>query len=95
MDELEKELRDKERELTIRDKVITDLRLRLPATADRDKVFNKITEATSGTKFEEDYEGKQAVQVAQSTVYSLQVKFITFYLYVISISLPPNNSLPY
>ena len=75
MDELEKELRDKERELTIRDKIITDIRLRLPASADRDNVFKKVTQGTTGMLHEEDYEGKQAVVVAQTTVHSLQVGF--------------------
>lgn len=81
MDELEKELRDKEREITIRDKVITDMRLRLPATADRDKIFKKVTEGVTGTIHEEDYEGKQAVLVAQTTVSSLQVNYILLFTF--------------
>lgn len=66
-------MRQLERELTNRDRVITELRLRLPASEDRDKIIAKATATASATPREEDYESKQAVRVAQSTVHSLQV----------------------
>ena len=74
--ELELEVKQKENDITTRDKVITELRLRLPASAERDQAIAKATAPlTSGAppaEAEEDYEGKQAVRVAQSTVHSLQ-----------------------
>lgn len=73
VEELEKELRQKEGDVLSRDRVITELRLRLPSTADRDAVFAKITNQ-SAKQPQEDYEGSQAVRVAHSTVASLQAR---------------------
>ena len=60
-----------------RDKAITELRLRMPATAERDdmvlKVTSKALQRRGPLDDVEDYEGQQAVRVAQSTVSSLQV----------------------
>ncbi|XP_055888045.1 centrosomal protein of 290 kDa-like [Biomphalaria glabrata] len=75
--ELEKLLRDSERGILERDKLISELRLRMPATADRDDIIiqaqAKVTQAikkaeTGGI----DYESQQALKIAQSTVHSLQ-----------------------
>ena len=49
------------------------MRLRLPATQERDDMILKATHAATGAAPEDDYEGKQAVRVAQTTVQSLQV----------------------
>ena len=66
-------MRQQERTILSRDKVITELRLRLPATAGRDEMILKATaEATLAAK-EEDYESRKALRVAQSTISSLQV----------------------
>ena len=80
MEECEHELRDVRREVLNRDKVITQLRLRMPATADREKIFASAVAAVEssergrGTAMQaEDLEEKQAVRVAASTVASLQV----------------------
>ncbi len=77
MDELRKVVKGKEREVIGRDKVITELRVRLPASAERDdmimKTVMKHTQFTSGVVQEEDFESRQAMRVAQSTVASLQV----------------------
>jgi len=77
VDELEKEIREREHEVLARDKIITELRLRMPATADRDDMIMKVTSKALQSKgpFDEaeDYERKQAIIVAQSTVNSLQV----------------------
>ena len=64
-----------EREVLNRDRVITDLRLRLPATLDRDEIVAKATAGTTGAAPGEDenYENRQALKVASSTVNSLQV----------------------
>ncbi|KAH9503689.1 hypothetical protein Btru_067161 [Bulinus truncatus] len=75
--DLEKQLRDSERGVLERDKLISELRLRMPATADRDdiiiqaqaKVTHAIKKAESGGL---DYESQQALKIAQSTVHSLQ-----------------------
>ena len=66
-------MRELEREVTNRDRVITELRLRLPATEDRDKIIAKATATAMSAPIGGDFEGRQAVKVAQSTVQSLQV----------------------
>ena len=63
--------------MTNRDRVITELRLRLPATEDRDKIIAQATATAAATPRGEDFEGKQAMRVAQSTVGSLQVRFLS------------------
>ncbi len=74
---MEKEIRDLERDVLQRDRIITELRVRLPATADRDQLVAKATSAAASRMTEDDdYEGKQAVRVAQSTITSLQVKLL-------------------
>ena len=73
VEELEGELKEKDSELLKRDRIITELRLRLPATSDRDAVFDKVASQSIKSPRDEDYEGSQAVRVATSTVSSLQV----------------------
>ncbi len=73
MEEMEKEIKARESEVIQRDKVITELRLRLPATAERDKVIDKVMATTTNAMQGSDYESQQAYKVAQSTVQSLQV----------------------
>ena len=80
MEELDQELREARREVLNRDKVITQLRLRMPATAEREEIFASAvasvgTVQKSGrvTVQADDFEEKQAVRVAQSTIASLQV----------------------
>ncbi|XP_005096015.2 centrosomal protein of 290 kDa [Aplysia californica] len=75
--ELEKQLRDSERGIIERDKLISELRLRMPATADRDEIITKaqakVQQAVKRQETEgSDYEGQQALRIAQSTVHSLQ-----------------------
>ncbi|CAL1542937.1 unnamed protein product [Lymnaea stagnalis] len=75
--ELEKQLRDSERGVIERDKLISELRLRMPATADRDDIIVKAqAKVTQAIKKAEtnglDYESQQALKIAQSTVHSLQ-----------------------
>ena len=75
IEETEQELREKEKEVTVRDKVITELRLRMPATAERDEMILKARETATGKMPEdEDYESRQAVKVATETVAGLQVR---------------------
>ena len=77
IEDLELEVKEKNREVLSRDRVINDLRLRLPVSAERDKLIVQATMRTTGKapKEEEDvdYESRQAVRVAQSTVHHLQV----------------------
>ena len=72
------ELKEKDKDITSRDRVITELRLRLPASAERDQAIAKATAAASRASASpttpEDYEATQAVNVAQSTVASLQAR---------------------
>ena len=54
--------------------MITELRLRLPASEERDRIIDKVTATvTSAMPHSESYESQQAYKVAQSTVHSLQV----------------------
>ena len=70
---MESQLKEKDCELLKRDRLITDLRVRLPSSADRDAVFEKVASQSSKSPRDEDYESSQAVRVATSTVSSLQV----------------------
>lgn len=76
VNEMEKLLKDSERTLIEREKLISELRLRMPATTDRDTIIeratSKVSEAMSKTA-EPDYETQQGMKIAQSTVHSLQV----------------------
>jgi centrosomal protein CEP290 len=58
-----------------RDKVITELRLRMPASAERDEMILRAQQQASSTMPEqEDYETRQAVKVATETVAGLQAR---------------------
>ena len=76
--ELEKQVREMERGLLERDRLISELRLRMPASADRDEVITKAqAKVTAAVQKAEDgggdFESHQALKIAQSTVHSLQV----------------------
>ena len=76
--DLEKQVREMERGLLERDRLISELRLRMPASADRDEVITKAqAKVTAAVKKAEDgggdFESHQALKIAQSTVHSLQV----------------------
>ena len=79
-EELEGQLKDKDCELLKRDRVITDLRVRLPASSDRDAIFDKVASQSAKSPRDEDYESSQAVRVATSTVSSLQVAAVAYTL---------------
>jgi len=84
---LEAQIKEKDFELLKRDRIITDLRVRLPASSDRDSVFEKVASQSARSPRDEDYESSQAVKVATSTVASLQVDtvcslMIFFYFYI-------------
>ncbi|KAK7503000.1 hypothetical protein BaRGS_00005626, partial [Batillaria attramentaria] len=74
-EEMEKMIKNCERTLIEREKLISELRLRMPATTDRDTIIErataKVSEAMSKTA-EPDYETQQGIKIAQSTVRSLQ-----------------------
>ena len=75
--ELEKQLQEARNDLLRREKVITQLRLRMPATADRDRLVASVSasvySAPPGGEPVRDYEGEHALKVAHSTLASLQV----------------------
>ena len=67
---MEHKLKEADANLLSRDRLISELRLRMPATAERDAA---IAKATANAQYqEEQYETKQALRVAQSTIGSLQ-----------------------
>ena len=78
-EEVEKHNRELEHALVARDKVIADLRLRMPATADRDEIILRAqskanTESERKTALHDrNFESEQSMKVAQSTISSLQV----------------------
>lgn len=64
-------MKEADANLLSRDRIISELRLRLPATAERDAA---IAKATANAQYQqEQYETKQALNVAHSTISSLQV----------------------
>ena len=74
MDDTEATLKQVEDNLLQRDKVINELRLRLPASSERDEII-KDTMA-QGVRFkavEETCEHRQALKVAQTQIEGLQV----------------------
>ncbi|XP_071113169.1 centrosomal protein of 290 kDa-like [Haliotis cracherodii] len=76
--DLEKQLRDTERAIIERDKLVAELRLRMPATADRDEIIlkatSKVTTAMKKRPEDHDFESQQALKIAQSTMSSLQAR---------------------
>ena len=69
-------MKAKEKEVVARDRIITELRLRLPVSKERDDAIVKATAAATykGVDLiEESPEERKALRVAQSTVASLQV----------------------
>lgn len=81
IEELQKEVRAREVDVTQRDKVITELRLRLPASEERDRIIDRATSTMSiplRTAASDNYDSQQAYKVAQSTVHSLQVNLTRF-----------------
>ena len=65
--DLEDKLRKTENDVNIRDKIIADLRLRMPATADRDLMIDSVV-ASQGK------ESETPVRAAQSTIEGLQAR---------------------
>ena len=78
-EEVEKHYRQLEKALVERDKVIAELRLRMPATAERDEIILRAqSKAHTQSEMKQaahdhDYESEQGMRVAQSTIASLQV----------------------
>lgn len=70
-------MKDSERTLIEREKLISELRLRMPATGDRDTIIEranaKVSEAMARSA-EPDYDTQHGLKIAQSTVNSLQVR---------------------
>jgi hypothetical protein len=74
IEEAESKARKLENDLNIRDKAITELRLRLPCTIDRDILIENSMKSKSVYNEETGI----PVKAAQSTIESLQVKLIIF-----------------
>ena len=77
--ELEKDLHEAEKTVIARDKLISELRLRMPATAERDEIIlratSKVNAAMSQKPAEKDYQTEHSIRIAQSTISSLQVRY--------------------
>lgn len=77
-EQLEKELHESEKTVIARDKLISELRLRMPATADRDEIIlratSKVNAAMSQKLDEKDYQTEHSIKIAQSTISSLQAR---------------------
>jgi hypothetical protein len=72
------QIREAEKTIIARDKLIAELRLRMPATADRDEIIlratSKVTEAMQQrTPRDKEYKSEHSIKIAQSTIASLQV----------------------
>ncbi|XP_071137463.1 centrosomal protein of 290 kDa-like isoform X1 [Mytilus edulis] len=77
--ELEKHVRQAEQTIIARDKLIAELRLRMPATADRDEIIlsatSKVTSAMQQKPGKEkEYRTEHSIKIAQSTISSLQAR---------------------
>ena len=68
------QLKETEANLLQRDKVINELRLRLPASSERDEIIKEgMAEGVRFKALEETCEHKQALRVAQTQIEGLQV----------------------
>ncbi|XP_071477104.1 centrosomal protein of 290 kDa-like [Diadema antillarum] len=73
LSETEKTLSETESNLLSRDRVINELRMRLPASSDRDEVIkDAMSEGVRFKEIEESCEHKQALKVAQTQIEGLQ-----------------------
>lgn len=73
LSETEKTLSETEGNLLSRDRVINELRMRLPASSDRDEVIkDTMSEGVRFKQIEESCEHKQALRVAQTQIEGLQ-----------------------
>lgn len=86
VEELQVALREAESNVISRDKVIAELRVRLPATAERDEMILKATSQATEAAMHDDYETAQALKIAQSTIQSLQVGMLLQYPILIMIN---------
>ena len=72
IDEMEIKLRRAENDVNVRDKVITELRLRLPASSERDAAFDKVMNSSETPYGQNHNEMATPVRAAQATIESLQ-----------------------
>ncbi|XP_056015074.1 centrosomal protein of 290 kDa-like [Ostrea edulis] len=77
-EQLEKGLQEAERTVIARDKLISELRLRMPATSERDEIIlratSKVNTAMSQKPAEKDFQSEHSIKIAQSTISSLQAR---------------------
>lgn len=75
IDDLQRKLRDTESQVNAKDRIINDLRLQVPASVERALAVASVTGSSglSGS-LNQDYESKQALNVAQSIVTSLRAR---------------------
>lgn len=96
-EQLEKELHESEKIVIARDKLISELRLRMPATADRDEIIlratSKVNAAMSQKPEEKDYQTEHSIKIAQSTISSLQVTWFLSFISFLQINYEVNHTL--
>ncbi|XP_014672525.1 PREDICTED: centrosomal protein of 290 kDa-like [Priapulus caudatus] len=75
-EDLERRLQEAERGILSRDRVIAELRLRMPASADRDRLVVEATRrsAAQAAMPAAEYESNQGLAIAKETVSSLQTR---------------------
>ncbi|KAK3096658.1 hypothetical protein FSP39_002154 [Pinctada imbricata] len=76
--ELQKQLNEAEKMVIARDKLVSELRLRMPATSDRDEIIikatSKVTETMAAKSDDKQFQTEHSIKVAQSTIASLQAR---------------------
>ncbi len=73
LEELQKKARDAENKVLAKDRIINDLRMQVPSSVDRAMAIASVTGSNGlPVSLTTDYESKQALAVAQSTVSSLR-----------------------
>ena len=73
IEELKKKLRDSESKVLANERIINDLRLQIPNTIDRAMAISSVTGGGGlPVSLTTDYESKQALHIAQTTVVSLR-----------------------
>ncbi|TRY62027.1 hypothetical protein TCAL_01502 [Tigriopus californicus] len=75
VEEVQRKLRDTESQVNAKDRIINDLRLQVPASVDRALAVASVSGSSGlSNSLNQDYESKQALNIAQSIVTSLRAR---------------------
>lgn len=72
VEEIQKKLRESDAAISAKDRIINDLRMQVPSSVDRAVAMATVTSSRFTLPLTEDYEAKQALNIAQGTVSSLR-----------------------